>query len=247
VSRVDLPTDPAARRETSTPASFTMSGFTVGATSIGAFAATTFAYGLVFGVLADQNGLSLLEAVSMSALVYSGSAQLVALQVWAHPLPLLAILTAVFAMNARYILLGAALRPWFSHLPAPKAYGTLAFLVDGNWALAMREHAAGRADAAYLLGGGVTVYVAWVAGTGLGHALGAFLGPPERLGLDFMLPAFCAVLAVALWKNVGSLWPFATAAAVAAAVAQVSSGPWYVLAGGLAGSIVGALRHVDEN
>ena len=39
-------------------------------------------YGLVFGVLASERGLSALEATLMSVLVYSGSAQLAVLQGW---------------------------------------------------------------------------------------------------------------------------------------------------------------------
>ena len=66
-------------------------GARAGARGIGAFAASTVLYGLAFGVLADQAGLSLVATVMMSALVSSGSAQIVALQIWAEPIPLVAL------------------------------------------------------------------------------------------------------------------------------------------------------------
>ena len=225
------------------PVPFTLGGAAAGARGVGAFAASTVLYGLAFGVLADQAGLGLPAAVAMSALVFSGSAQIVALQVWAEPIPLLALLLGVLGMNARYVLMGAALRPWFAGLSAGRAYGSLFFLGDGNWLLAMGQWAAGRRDAAYLLGGGLVMYVAWVAATALGHGLGQAIGAPEAWGLDFLLVAFCASMAVGLWRGRRDLWPLASAAAAAAAVHWALPGPWYILAGGLAGSLVGAWRH----
>lgn len=219
---------------------FTMAGATSGARRSVALAIGSFAYGIGFGVMADHAGLALGEAVAMSALVYAGAAQIVALGMWGDPVPLAAVCLGVVAVNARYFLLGAALRPWLAQLPASRAYLALGVISDGTWALALRERAAGRHDAAFLLGGGLALWVAWVGSTGLGHMLGSIAGEPHRLGLDFLLPAFCATIAVALWRGRGDLAPAIAAGATALAVTHLVDGPWYVLAGGLAGAAAGA-------
>ncbi|MEM7223692.1 MAG: AzlC family ABC transporter permease [Pseudomonadota bacterium] len=229
-----------ARRD---PVPFTLAGARAGARAITAFAASTVLYGLAFGVLADQAGLDLTAALMMSALVNSGSAQIVALQIWAEPIPLVALLIAIFGMNARYLLMGAALRPWFARLSRPRAYGSLFFMGDANWLQAMGEWAAGRRDGAFLVGGGLALYAAWLGGTLLGHRLGRAIGAPEAWGLDFLLVAFCASMAVSLWRGRGDLWPLVAAAASAIAVHWALPGPWYILAGGLAGSLTAAWRH----
>ena len=227
-------------------APFTFRGVRAGATGALAVASSVFAYGLAFGVLADQGGLTLAAAVLMSATVYAGSAQIVALQMWDTPVPLIGVWIATLAINARYVLMGAALRPWFAGLPWVRAYGSLFVMGDGNWALAMRERAAGRIDAAYLLGGGLVMYASWITATGLGQALGQFIGAPHRLGLDFMLAAFCTTMAVSLWRGASDLWPITIAAVGALAVERVIPGHWHILLGGLAGSLVAAWRHTDD-
>jgi len=203
-------------------------------------------YGVAFGLLADQAGLSMLATMAMSILVYSGSAQMVGLQAWGDPIPLATISAAIVAVNARYVLLGAALRPWFGRLPAIQSYGSLFFLGDGNWAPAMRAYQEGRRDAAFLLGAGLTMFAGWVGGTGVGHELGQVLGDTRRLGLDFILPGYFVVMAFGLWRGKADLLPLA-AASIAALVAQhLIAGQWYMLIGAAVGSAAAALHPAEE-
>ena len=61
---------------------FSMRGAKRGARLVLPIAVSVFAYGSVFGVLARQTGMSLLEAASMSGLVFAGSAQFIVLDLW---------------------------------------------------------------------------------------------------------------------------------------------------------------------
>src|SRR3712207_5287712 len=149
----------------SEPAAFTRQGMLLGIRRGLPLAVSVFAYGIVFGVLARQAGLGLAESTLMSALVYAGSAQFVALDLWATPLPVASIVLATLVVNARLLLMGAALQPWFARLPASRAYGSVFFLSEESWALALREFAAGRRDAAILPGAGLALFVAWVGAT----------------------------------------------------------------------------------
>ena len=62
--------------------SWTLDQFYAGARACIPVAISVSAYGVVWGVLAKQAGLSLLEVVLMSGLVFAGSAQFVALDLW---------------------------------------------------------------------------------------------------------------------------------------------------------------------
>ena len=225
------------------PAPFTLRGGLRGARDVLPYMPSALAFGIVFGMAAREAGLSLLEAVLMSAIAFGGSAQLLVLSIWTTPPAILALVFATLAINSRFLLMSATMRPWYSRLPKRLAYPLLFFLVDAGWLLALRARERGEDDAAHLLGSGLMLYIGWVASTWLGHASGALIGDPEAFGLDFILVAFFAAILAATWKGAQDLWVWGTAAAVSVLAAWLLPGAWYVLLGGLAGSLVGAFRH----
>jgi predicted branched-subunit amino acid permease len=199
-------------------------------------------YGVGFGIMAGTVQLTLPEATFFSAWVYAGGAQMASLQGWAYPVPLLFVCLATLAINARYLLMGATLRPLLAgHRPAA-VYGALFFLVDGNWAPALRQRPEETDGIAFLLGSGVMMWAAWVASTMAGHAFGQILGEPRDLGVDFVLAAFFATAAVTFWKRARIVTPLFVAMAAAAVCERALPGPWYILVGALVGSLVGASR-----
>jgi predicted branched-subunit amino acid permease len=224
---------------------FTMRGFRVGAVASLTLVPGVAMYGVAFGIMAAAAGFSGAEAVLFSGWVYAGGAQMAVLQAWADPVPLIAVCLTALAMNVRYLLLGAALRPWLAGLPPHQSYASLLVLGDGNWALSLREYSEGRTDAAFVLSSGIMMWLVWVASTAAGHAFGQILGDPARLGIDFMLPAFFATMAVAFVRKPGDALPLIAGLATAIVVERLVDGPWYILAGAVTGSIVGALRHAD--
>jgi len=225
---------------------FTLSGALLGARRAIPIAISAFAIGLVFGVLARQAKLSILESFLMSGLVFAGASQFVALSLWiAVPLPVITIILTTLVVNLRHLLMGASLRLWFSQLPLSKAYTSVFFMVDESWALSMSDFAAGGRDMAFLLGSGITLFVAWVSSTVIGHALGSTIQDPAQWGLDFAFTAVFLALLTGMWKGKSDLLPWAVAAIVAVAAAHWLPGKWYILLGGLAGSITGAMTNAQ--
>jgi len=224
-------------------AAFSRAGILAGIVRGQALAASALAYGMVFGVLASKARLTALEAALMSASVYSGSAQLAVLQGWSSAPLLLPVVAIILLMNARYLLYGAALRPWLGALPPHQTYPSLFFLGDGNWALAMKRYGAGELDAGFVLGSGLVMYVAWVLGTVVGHIAGSAIGEPERFGLDFMLVAFSAALAVDFWKGRELVKPALAALLTALLCDRAAPGGWTIVASGLAGATVAYLAY----
>jgi predicted branched-subunit amino acid permease len=206
-----------------------------------------FVYGVAFGLVARQASISVAEALLMSAVIYSGSGQLAAVSIISQSTPwasanLWLIAVTIMIVNARYVLYGAAMRPWLASVPPLKSYGSLFILADGNWILSMKAHAAGERDAGFFLGSGLAMFTPWLAGTLLGASAGSLVPNPKALGLDFLLVAFSAAAAVAMAKSRNDVWTVAAAAAIALAVQQFVPGGWPIVAAGIAGAIVGYVR-----
>ena len=72
------------------------------------------------------------------------------------------------------------------------------------------------------------------------------LGDPRRLGVDFILAAFFAMMAVGFFRVARSVAPLVVAIVTAVVVEKLIPGPYYLFAGALAGSLVGAWQHVDK-
>ena len=227
-------------------ATFTAAGFRRGFLEGLALLPGMIAFGIIFGVLAGQVGISILGAASMSVFVYAGTAQLLALHAWGAPDVLVAAVVAVIAMNSRYVLFGAAMQPWMRGLSPWIAYPSMFLMVDANWATAMQERDAGRRDVAVFAGMGLGCGVGWLAGTIAGTGFGQLLGDTYRLGLDFFLPAFFLSLACGFWKGRADLLPLLIGGGVAILFDRFVGGSWHVLAGGLAGSLAAAFLTKPE-
>lgn len=211
------------------------------------------AYGVVWGVLARGAGVSLLEAMLMSGLVFAGSAQFVALDLWSvtpSSLPIGPLIVAALIINLRYVLLTATLRPLFG--PGEQARGALTMFIvsDETWALTIGEMSKGtRGNVAFLIGAGIVAYCVWMASTVTGHVLGSAIDDPSKYGLDFAFTATFLALLLGMWKGRGDLVPWLVAALAAIISVRLVPGSWYILIGGIVGSLAGAiaekLRHAD--
>jgi 4-azaleucine resistance transporter AzlC len=200
------------------------------------------AYGVVWGVLAGQAGLSVLEVALMSGLVFAGASQFVALDMWTPgALPVLSIVIAAGIVNLRMLLMSATLRPLVGHLSLPKQLGAMFFVSDEQWAMTMAEVRKGTGSVAFLCGTGVLSWFAWVGSTLCGRVLGAFIDDPTRYGLDFAFTATFLALLLGMWRGRGDLVPWIVGALAAILTSKLIEGNWYIIVGGLVGSFAGAL------
>ncbi|WP_439602343.1 AzlC family ABC transporter permease [Devosia sp.] len=200
------------------------------------------AYGVVWGVLAGQAGLSVLEVALMSGLVFAGASQFVALDMWTPgALPVLSIIIAAGIVNLRMLLMSATLRPLVGHLSLPRQLGAMFFVSDEQWAMTMAEVRKGKGSVAFLLGTGALSWFAWMGSTLCGRVLGAFIDDPTRYGLDFAFTATFLALLLGMWRGRGDLVPWIVGALAAILTSRLIEGNWYIIVGGLVGSFAGAL------
>lgn len=203
-------------------------------------------YGVLFGLLARQKGLSLMETQSMSLFVFAGASQLIALDLWHPDLPVASLIITTGIVNLRHVLMGAALAPWLTRLTSGQAFGSLFFMTDESWALTLgrmiedkrRER---EPDGAFLLGAGLCIYVFWNLSTALGHILVRGLDDPAKYGLDFAFTAVFTALLVGLKPRRQDLLPLVVATATALLCVRLLPGKWYILAGAFAGGLTAAL------
>ncbi len=220
----------------------TFAGFRRGYVTAQPLAIGVLLYGMAFGLLAREAQFTLAEALAMSGFVYSGSAQLVAVNAMrGGSVPggaaMIAVAGTILLLNARYMLYGAALRPWLGGAPFWTVYPALAVLGDGNWILSMKAHADGERDAGYVLGSGLAMFIPWLAGSWIGLSAGGLIRNPDALALDFLLVSFSAAMGVGMFKGRGDLKIVAVAVLAAALADRFLIAGSAILCAGLAGGV----------
>jgi 4-azaleucine resistance transporter AzlC len=197
------------------------------------------AYGIVWGGLARQAGLSFGELVAMCLLVTAGTAQFVALPMLAAGAPAWLLVVTTYIVNLRHYLMAASLAPYFAHLSRGRLAALAHFVTDESYALTMARFARQPPHPAYYAACGATTYLAWYVGAAAGGVLGGRIPDPHRYGLDFVFPAvFIAILA----RTIRAPWQWAVAgvaAGVALLVKGVVGGTWHIALAGLGASALG--------
>jgi 4-azaleucine resistance transporter AzlC len=206
-------------------------------------AASGVGFGLVYGLSAREAGLSLVEAIAMSTLVFAGAAQFAAVGALTQGVgwPAIVVLTAF--LNARHLLYSAALAPWTARTGRPTRAAMAYVLTDEAFALSIAHfRRIGRFDlSGYWYAAIVADYIPWNLATIAGLLLGSAIADPTTLGLDVVFPAAMAGLAFGLATDRREF----VAAGSGAAIAVVTSLVWEpsggVIVGGLFGPLVAML------
>jgi len=175
-------------------------------------------FGLVCGVAAQALGASVWGALGMSAIIFSGAAQIVAAQLITEEAPIAVIVLTCFVVGMRLMMYSAAMAPHLKPLPA-RWRNVLAFvLTDQAFAAAIRRFRNSgdtRNGASYFLGTGVLLWMTWQLSNLAGYWLGNVI--PAAWSLDFVVPlCFLALLVPALEDGPTRIAALASAVAVIA-------------------------------
>ncbi|MEQ9327941.1 MAG: AzlC family ABC transporter permease [Rhodospirillales bacterium] len=215
--------------------------FLAGARAASPIAIGVVVFGLTLGVTASQAGLSAVEMGLMSVTVFAGASQLVAVQMFDQGATLVAIATAVFAVNARHILMGATLTTLVRDHPRPLRWLALFLIVDESWALTMARAKQLPTGPLFLIGATLLLYPLWLASTVAGVWLGDHAPDPKLFGLDFLgVAVFIGMLAL-LKPSRANLVPFAVTAVLAPLLAGILPGSWSIIVAATIGAGVAAV------
>jgi 4-azaleucine resistance transporter AzlC len=191
--------------------------------------------GFLFGALAAGKGLSPLEVLVMGAMVFAGGAQFAAVELWATPAPIGALVFSTLLINARHVLMSASLAPKLTGFSTTQKLLGLYYMADENWALAEKRARTHRLTPAYWFGMALPFVACWMTTSTLGATIGAALGDPKRFGADFAFTALFIALVAAFWKGRVTAWTVAAAGLSSALTYTFIGPPWHVLVGALCG------------
>lgn len=161
-----------------------------------------FPFGMIYGALAINAGLSTAASQLMSSIVFAGSSQFITTQLVREATPGLIIVLTIAVVNLRHMLYSASLAPYLvslstrwkallSYLLTDEAYVPTALHYEKN-GVTPHSHW-------FLLGAGLALWTTWQVSTALGIFLGNAI--PEEWSLDFALPLTFIAMAVPVLKN----------------------------------------------
>ncbi|MBW4049165.1 MAG: AzlC family ABC transporter permease [Proteobacteria bacterium] len=198
-------------------------------------------FGLIFGALSGPSGLPAAAALAMSALVFAGSSQFIALTLLGGGAGIAVIVFTTFIVNLRHALYAATLLPHVSELPLRWRVPLAFWLTDETFAVVQHRYAqTGDTPLAhwYYLGSCLAMYGNWLAWTAAGLWLGHTQPWLTHAGLEFaMVATFTGIVAPMLRQR-----PALGAALAAATVAVLARDLPYkigLMLAALAGVIVG--------
>jgi 4-azaleucine resistance transporter AzlC len=171
---------------TSTP----LREFLAGARAVVPMILGAIPFGLIYGVLAVESGLSPGAAIAMSMFVFAGSSQFIAVSMLRDGAASLLIILTTFIVNARHALYSASLGPYLSYLPQRWLLPLAFMLTDESFAITIGrfESTAGKSPNRhwFMLGANIAMYANWQLVTLIGIVAGSQLGG-ANLGLDFAM------------------------------------------------------------
>jgi predicted branched-subunit amino acid permease len=175
-------------------------------------------FGMVCGIGAIAAGISPLATMAMSAIMFSGAAQIIATQLLAAGAPLAVIVLSCLVVGFRFLVYSAAMAPYLR--PLDHRWRNLLSFVLTDQAFAstirrFRESNDLRANASYFLGAGALLWFVWLIATLAGILVGQVI--PASWQLEFVVPlCFLAVLAPLLRDRITLLVALAAGAAAIA-------------------------------
>ncbi len=200
-------------------------GFVRGLRAVAPLLIGTGVWGLVTGVAMVKVGLTTLQAIGMTLLVFSGTVQLASLPLIAAGAPLWVIALTAVIVNLRFVIFSAGLHPFFRRFSIGRRWVLSYFMVDMSFAMFLSRFADAPRDARgttdqvwFFLGMSAGSWLVWQAMSIVGIVLAAEV--PGRWGLEFT--AILALLAMTLPMIVGK--PALIGAITAGLIAVVAAG-----------------------
>ena len=161
-----------------------------------------FPFGMIYGALALNAGLSQAASQMMSSIVFAGSSQFIAAQLAHDAAPGLVIVLTIAVVNLRHMLYSASLAPYLRDLHIRWKVLLAYLLTDEAYApTALKYTKEGITPLGhwFLFGAGLSLWTIWQASTALGIFLGASI--PKDWPLDFALPLTFIALVMPALKN----------------------------------------------
>lgn len=159
-------------------------------------------FGIIYGVVGVELGLSPLVTFAMSFLIFAGSSQIAFAQLYTAGASPLVMISSVLAINSRHFLYSAVLAQYLNKLNLYWKILLSYLMTDQAFSVSLsyfKKNQKKTFSHYHMLGSGFTLWLLWQISTLLGIVLGNVI--PEALGLEFAIPLTFLSLIIAELKK----------------------------------------------
>ena len=146
-------------------------------------------FGIIYGVIGVEIGLSPMEVFAMSFVIFAGSSQMAFAQLFAAGASPLVMISSVAVINSRHILYGAVLAEYLGKLRLTWKLLLSYLMADQAFSVSsayFKKNVKNKNAHFHMLGSGLTLWSLWQLSTLIGIVLGNIV--PAQLGLEFAIP-----------------------------------------------------------
>ena len=205
-------------------------------------------FGITCGVMGLTAGLTSVETVTMSLMVFAGASQFVGITMLGAGITGWGIIVlTTLLINLRHMLMGASLAPYMVRLSLPLQVLLSFLLTDEAYAVTISRIEKSGYSVSYQFGASISLYVAWFLSTAVGVFLGSYIPDPLAWGLDFAMPVTFLVLLLPRLTDKISLIVCVIAGIIAVAGAAYLPGKWYMMVACIVATVVGGLLEGGKN
>jgi 4-azaleucine resistance transporter AzlC len=197
--------------------------------------------GFAYGVLAQKAGISALNTLLMSIVVFAGSSQLIAIGLISSGLAPLSIILTTFVVNLRHMLMSAALSPFLQKWEKIELSLFAFQLTDETFALHSTRVLQAEPQKGETLAVNVTAQAAWILGSWFGIVAGRMITEIEPFALDYALPAMFIALLVMQIKNHTQVVVAVLAGTLSIVFYRMGFNQWHVIIATIIGATLGVL------
>ena len=159
-------------------------------------------FGIIYGVVGVELGLSPLVTFAMSFIIFAGSSQIAFVQLYTAGASPLVMISSVLAINSRHFLYSAVLAQYLNKLNLYWKILLSYLMTDQAFSVSLsyfKKNQKKTFSHYHMLGSGFTLWLLWQISTLSGIVLGNVI--PEALGLEFAIPLTFLSLIIAELKK----------------------------------------------
>ena len=201
-------------------------------------------YGVVYGVLGGNAGLSVWMIAAMSFIVFAGASQIAMVQMFMTGSDPVSVILTVFIINLRHFLMAASMGPLIKNASTKMKMISSYIMTDESYAVSYTHFQKNKPNVFYFFGSGMNIYVFWGSSSLIGFFFGSVIPPELNYVLGFAFVAAFMSMLVPLVKDL----PVVTTVIVSAIISVLGSmflpGKWYIIIAGLIGSLAGYLASI---
>ena len=198
-----------------------------------------FPFGIIYGIMAIESGLTPMQAFLMSSIIFGGASQIAFVQLISNATPFGVLVTTVAAINSRHFLYSISMMEFLKNLSLKWRLVLAYLLTDEAYAISIRRFI-NEPNTSFLhfhlLGTGITLFLSWQISTLTGVLLGGDL--PQFLDLQFIIPLTFIAIIVPMIKSISTFLVVISSAFSGLILKNLDINFWIIVSG-MIGVVVG--------